>query len=51
MGVGDAPGGVRLLGSPGVLESVAVGQGLQVTLPVAPPPRAVHVLELSGLGA
>jgi alpha-L-fucosidase len=50
VGVGDAPGGVRLLGSPEALAAVATDGDLHVTLPVAPPARPVHVFVLAQAG-
>ena len=46
VGVGAAPGGVRLLGSPAALQSAIVGGDLRVELPSAPPPAAAYVFEL-----
>jgi alpha-L-fucosidase len=47
VGVGDAPGGVRLLGSAGTLHATLDGADLRIELPAAPPAEPVHVFELA----
>jgi alpha-L-fucosidase len=45
--VGDAPGGVRLLGATDSLESTVDGADLRILLPATRPSQPVHVFELS----
>jgi alpha-L-fucosidase len=47
LGVGDAPGGVRLLGFADTLGTTFSGIDLRIELPAAPPAEPVHVFELS----
>jgi alpha-L-fucosidase len=46
VGVGPAPGGVRLLGSPDPLDSTLDGSDLHIVLPGPPPAQPVSVFEL-----
>jgi alpha-L-fucosidase len=47
VGVGGAPGGVRLLGVTGTLAATVVGSDLRIALPDAAPAQPVHVFELT----